>query len=119
MQENVVASPTQDTNKKLLTCQLEEENAKAENVVVFPLVKRRCKVQPPERTGEGIEEDEDDDDIITLSHQITDLLMGEKPIDQQNFRSVVGTRTYENNNLDKYRHVEVTYIHRDPMMGHG
>ena len=65
------------------------------------------------------EEDDDDEDKITLSHQITDLLMGEKPIDQQNFRSVVGNRNYGADNLDKYRHVEMTYIHRDPMMGHG
>ena len=63
-------------------------------------------------------DDEDEEDIISLKHQITDMLMGEKPIDQRNFESVIGTRTYERAQ-DKYKHVEMTYIHRDPMMGHG
>ena len=114
-------SPTQDTNKKLLEhVNSRKRTLSAETVRRLSQMQRGdAKSSRQSELERVFEEDEDDDDKITLSHQITDLLMGEKPIDQQNFRSVVGNRNYENDNLDKYRHVEMTYIHRDPMMGHG
>ena len=64
------------------------------------------------------EEDDDDEDKITLSHQITDLLMERNQLTNRTSGASLVTEIRADN-LDKYRHVEMTYIHRDPMMGHG
>ena len=125
-EESVVSTPTQDTNKKLLgkvnstrTRAISVDRARrisAENRAKPQSNKLSSRQSELERVFE--KDDEDEEDIISLKHQITDMLMGEKPIDQRNFESVIGTRTYERAQ-DKYKHVEMTYIHRDPMMGHG
>eukprot|EP00943_MAST-04B_sp_MAST-4B-sp1_P005173 g5173.t1 len=119
----VVSSPTQDTNKKLLehvtrTRVLSVDSTRRLSADKKVPVPQGNKLSSRASELERVFEKDEEEDLITLSHQITDMIMGEKPIDQQNFQSVIGTRRAEDDN-EKYKHVEMTYIHRDPMMGHG